>query len=380
VNGVIDSQALRAEFPALAHWTYLNTAGAPPLSRRAAEQGQRFYAEMLADGDLPWERWLAEMEQVRGRAAALLKAESREVAFTASASHAFTLIAPLLGPPAHIVAMQDEYPSATLPFLQYGDRVTFVPSRDDGVIPIEDVERAITAETRAVVTSTVMYRTGFRQDVGTLSERCRARRVRLVVDASQSLGAFPLDVTRDGIDALGCSGYKWLMAGYGIGLLCVRHELLRRAPGPVAGWFSARDPDGFVNDRLDLKPSAGVFEVGSPHFAGIFALGGALDLLEEFDAAAIESRIHDLTDYLHRALDEHGFAIASPRAREQRAGITIIRMADAAAIVTRLAAQGVVVAARGAGIRVSLHFFNVEAEIDRLITALTAYREGTLQR
>jgi selenocysteine lyase/cysteine desulfurase len=315
------------------------------------------------------------MEAIRRRAAALLKADSGEVAFTASASHAFTLIAPLLGSPSHIVAMQDEYPSATLPFLQYGDRATFVPSRADGVIPIDDIEAAITAETRAVVTSTVMYRTGFRQDVGALSARCRARGVRLVVDASQSLGAFPIDVTGDGIDALACSGYKWLTAGYGIGLLCVRRDLLRHAPGPVAGWFSARDPDGFVNDRLDLKPSAGVFEVGSPHFAGIFALGGALDLLEELEPAAIEARIHDLTDYLHRALDAHGFAIASPRPREQRAGITIIRMPDAAQVVTRLAAAGVIVAARGAGIRVSLHFFNVEADVDRLIAVLTADSE-----
>jgi cysteine desulfurase / selenocysteine lyase len=375
----VDWAALRdAEFPSLHRWTYLNAAGAPPMSRCAAADGQRYYAEMADAGDLPWERWLGEIEDVRRLAASLLNAAPDEIAFTVSASHAFSLIAPLLGPPAHVVMMEDEYPSATLPFLRHGDRATFVAARPDGVIPVDDVEAAIRADTRAVVTSTVMFRTGFRQDLRTLSARCRARGVPLVVDASQSLGAFPLDVEGDGIDLLGCSGYKWLMAGYGIGVLYVQRLLLQRAGSPVAGWFSQRDPDAFVHDRLDLKLSAGALEVGSPHFAGIFALGGALRLLTQIGGEAIAGRIHDLTDYLHRALDAADFTIASPRARDQRAGITIVRTPDAAAAVSRLAAQGIIVAARGAGLRVSVHVFNNEADIDRLVAALVALRKAEL--
>jgi selenocysteine lyase/cysteine desulfurase len=197
-----------------------------------------------------------------------------------------------------------------------------------------------------------------------------------VVDASQSLGAFRLDVAADGIDALACSGYKWLAAGFGIGILYVSRALLHATASPVAGWFSARDPDGFVHDRLELKASAGVFEVGSPHFAGIFALGGALDWREGLDPAAMEARIHALTDYLHCALDAHGFTIASPRAREHRAGITIVAWREAADAVSRLAQAGIIVAARGAGLRVSLHVFNSEADVDHLMAALIALRQG----
>jgi selenocysteine lyase/cysteine desulfurase len=365
---------IRAEFPWLARYTYLNAAGAPPMCRRAADAAQSFLAEMAAEGDLPWDRWLARMEHVRRQTAALLHAAPEDVAFTASASHGLSLLAPMLAP-GHVVLMDDEYPSATLPFLNAGHDVTFVHAGAGGAIALDDIAGAIREDTRAVVTSTVMFRTGFRQDLPALSARCRARGVRLIVDGSQSLGAFDLDVERDGIDALASSGYKWLMAGYSIGLLYVRPDLRRGARAPAAGWFSQRDPDAFVHDRLDLKTTAGALEVGSPQFAGIFAVGGALELREQLGPAAIEERVQHLTRHLHEALDRGGFDIASPRSPEQRAGITIVRMAAAARVVATLLEAGIVVAARGAGIRVSPHVYNGEADLDRLVAALAAVRD-----
>jgi cysteine desulfurase/selenocysteine lyase len=373
---MIDWLAVRAEFPAASRYTYLNSAAAPPISRRAATEAERYYREMLREGDLRWMAWNEQVETVRARAAALLNADPDEVAFTFSSSHAFSLLAPLLGPPAHIVAMRDEFPSGTLPFLQYGDEITFVESRADSTIALEDIEAAITERTRAVVSSSVMYATGFRQDLAGLGDICRRRGVRLLVDATQSIGVSPIDVKAERIDALAFSGYKWTMAGYGIGVMYVSRELLRGGRVPVAGWWSARDPETVINDRLDLKNTAAVFEVGCPHFAGIFALGGSLELLAELGPRAIEQRVAELTDYLHERLSSAGFEIASPRERTRRAGITIVKMDSAQSVVDRLAQAGIIVAARGAGVRAAMHIFNVERDADRFVTALQALRRG----
>jgi selenocysteine lyase/cysteine desulfurase len=371
-----DWLAVRAEFPAASRYTYLNTAGAPPVSRRAASEAQRYYREMLEEGDLRWPQWLEQVEVVRARAAALINAHPDEIAFTFSSSHAFTLLAQLVGPPAHIVAMRDEFPSSTIPFLQHGDELTFVHARADSTVALEDIEAAITPRTRAVVSSSVMYATGFRQDLSALAAVCRRRGVRLLVDATQSIGVVPIDVKADPVDALVFSGYKWTMAGYGIGVMYVARELLQSARVPVAGWWSARDPEAVINDRLDLKPTAAVFEVGCPHFAGIFALGGSLDLLAELGAGAVQERVTELTDYLHERLAAAGFEIASPREKARRAGITIVGSERAAEIVAALAQAGIVVSARGAGIRVSVHVFNVERDVDRFVGALQALRRG----
>jgi selenocysteine lyase/cysteine desulfurase len=373
---VIDWAAVRAEFPAAMRYTYLNAAGAPPVSRRAASEATRFYREMLEAGDLPWPAWLEQVEAVRRRVAALLGSDAGEVAFTVSTSHAFTLLAPLLGPPAHVVTMRDEFPSSTLPWLQLGWELTFVESGPEGAIALDDIERAMTPATRAVVTSSVMYATGFRQDLRTLGARCRRRGVRLIVDATQSVGVAPIDVRADGIDALAFSGYKWTAAGYGVGALYVSRELLRGSRSPVAGWWSARDPEAVINDRLDLKDSAAVFEVGCPHFAGIFALGGSLELLAELGQPAVEARVGELTEYLHERVSAAGFTIASPRDRARRAGITILRVDGAAAWVDALARAGIIVSPRGAGIRVALHVFNNEADVDRLVEALSQLRRA----
>jgi selenocysteine lyase/cysteine desulfurase len=191
-----------------------------------------------------------------------------------------------------------------------------------------------------------------------------------VVDATQGMGVFPIDVVASGIDFLVFSGYKWAQAGYGVGGLYVAPRFLNTSSFPVAGWWSVRDPEAVINDRLDLKQTAAALEVGCPHFAGIFALGGALSLFEKIGAVQIEQRIHELTDYLHQRLDEEGVRVASPRMRDQRSGITIIEMREAPDVVKSLAEKKIVVSARGEGLRVSLHVFNNFDDIDQLVTAL----------
>ena len=375
-----DWSAVRAEYPAASRYTYLNSAGAPPVSRRAAAEARRYYDEMMAEGDLRWPAWLEQMEVVRARVARLVSADPAEIAFVFSSSHGFTLLAQLLGPPAHIVAMADEFPSSTLPFLTYGDEVTFVRSSGDGVITLDAIEAAITPRTRAVVSSSVMYATGFRQDLTGLGALCRRRGVPLLVDATQSAGVIPIDVQRDAIDALVFSGYKWTTSGYGVAAMYVSRALMRRGRTPLAGWWSARDPEAVINDRLDLKATAAVFEVGCPHFAGIFALGGSLALFDEIGQAAIQERIEALTDYLHQRALTAGLEIASPRERSRRAGITIVRVEHAAAVVEALGRAGIVVSPRGAGVRIAVHIFNNEVDVDRAVDAIHAIVSTTQPR
>ncbi len=248
--------------------------------------------------------------------------------------------------------------------------VHFVRSRDRGVVDVDDIQRSITNETRVLGTSYVQFATGFRHDLVALGRLCRERNLVFVVDATQGMGVFPIDVVNSGIDFLVFSGYKWAQAGYGVGGLYVAPRFLNPTAFPVAGWWSARDPEAVVNDRLDLKETAAALEVGCPHFAGIFALGAALTLFEEIGKSRIEERIHELTDYLHQRLQAARFNIASPLNRDHRSGITIVEMRNAPDVVKRLAERKIIVSARGKGLRVSVHIFNNFDDIDRLIAGL----------
>src|SRR5437763_3567887 len=366
----MDWSQIRALFPAALRYTYLNTAAAPPLSLLAAREGKRYYDEMADHGDVAWDSWLCQTEQIREKLASFVHADARSIAFTYSTSHGMNLIAGILDHCGDVLCPADEFPSCTLPWLQQRYQVHFVPSRDRGVIDLADVQRSITAETRVLVTSYVQFATGFRQDLVALGRLCRERDLIFVVDATQGMGVFPINVVDSGIDFLVFSGYKWAQAGYGVGGLYVALRFLNPTSFPVAGWWSARDPEAAINDRLHLKQTAAALEVGCPHFAGIFALGAALDLFETVGRDRIEERIHELTDYLHKGLEAEGLKIASPLQREQRSGITIVEMEDPQEIVKHLAEDRIIVSARGKGLRVSVHIFNNCDDIDRLLAAL----------
>jgi len=366
----MDWSQIRALFPAAERYTYLNTAAAPPISLLAAREGKRYYDEMAEHADVAWDRWLSQVEEVREKLAKFLHAEPRSIAFTYSTSHGMNLIAGILQHCGDVLCPADEFPSCTLPWLQQRYRVHFVRSRDCGVIDLEDVQRSITAKTRILVASYVQFATGFRQGLVSMGRLCRERKLIFVVDATQGMGVFPIDVVASNIDFLVFSGYKWAQAGYGVGGLYIAPRFLNTNSLPVAGWWSVRDPEAVINDRLDLKETAAALEVGCPHFAGIFALGGALALFEKIGAVQIEQRIHQLTDYLHQRLDKEGLKIASPRIRDQRSGITIIEMRNAPEVVKSLAEKKIIVSARGKGLRVSVHVFNNFDDIDHLVAAL----------
>jgi cysteine desulfurase/selenocysteine lyase len=361
---------IRALFPASEQYTYLNTAAAPPLSILAAREGKRYYDEMAQHGDVAWDSWLSKIEQIREKLANFINADTRSIAFTYSTSHGMNLIAGILDHCGDVLCPADEFPSGTLPWLQQRYRVHFVRSRDCGVVDVNDIQRGITTETRVLVTSYVQFATGFRHDLVALGRLCHERNLIFVVDATQGMGVFPIDVVNSGIDFLVFSGYKWAQAGYGVGGLYVASRFLHSTSFPVAGWWSVRDPEAVVNDRLYLKESAAALEVGCPHFAGIFALGAALSLFEEIGKSRIEERVHELTDYLHHQLEAERFTIASPLKREQRSGITIVEMRNAPDVVKRLAEKKIIVSARGKGLRVSVHIFNNLDDIDRLIGTL----------
>lgn len=379
---MIDWQAIRRRFPAVERRVYLDTAGGAPVSRRAAEAGRRYYELSLQDGDLHWDAWLEQIDRIRARVARLIGADADEIAFVGNTSSALGLAAHMLADRGGVLTVKEEFPSCTLPWLQLGHDVVFVDRRRDGTVTVANLEEGLarlppTGRCRdlgVLAVSFVQFRSGFRFDLGELGDFCATHELELVVDATQGLGAFPVDAGGAGVGFLASSGYKWLAAGYGVAILYVRAGLLERLAFPVAGWRSARDPDELVWDELDQTHRAAGLEQGHPPFAGVFALGGALELVEEIGVAAISGRILELMDHLHESLAEAGFAVLSTADPRYMSGICVVEVDRPVQAVEELAERDIVVSSRGRGIRVSVHHYNDHDDIARLLEALAAIR------
>lgn len=368
----MDWTAYRRLFPALERWVYLNTSGGSAVSARAAAAGRQYFDEIERDGDTPWEQWLARTEGVRARVASLLHCDSSEVALVSSASLAMNLVCQLMGEAGGVLASRQEFPSNTLPWMQRSHRVTFLPVGDDGAVDLQAARRAVTPEMKYFVASHVQYHTGFRHDLEELAAFCSRHALTLILDVTQSAGVYPLDVRRHRIPALFFSSYKFVAAGYGVAALYVNREMFRTRRLPMVGWRSARDPHAMIEDRLELADTVSALELGHPNFPAIFALGAALELLDEIGIERIQQRIEFLTDLLHQRLRSAGLHIASCTDAGHRSPITLIELPSAGSAAQRLRQQGIFVDSHHSRLRVSLHFYNNESDIERFIWALRA--------
>jgi selenocysteine lyase/cysteine desulfurase len=193
-----------------------------------------------------------------------------------------------------------------------------------------------------------------------------------VVNASQAAGAFEIDVKRMNIDALCTTGHKWMRSGYGSGFVYLRRELQAASHPRAIGWLSVQDPYAMRNNEIHLRHTLSArSEPGCPHFAGIFALGASIQMIQSLGPASIEARVLELNRRLTARLTEAGWNVLSPLQNEDhRSAETLVAARNPEQVVSKLALQKVFVTEKPEGFRIATDFFNNEDDIERLIDAL----------
>src|SRR5207302_8280876 len=166
-----------------------------------------------------------------------------------------------------VISSELEFPVTTLPWMHRRIPVHLLPAVA-GEVRLEKIREAMTSRTGVIALSHVQFSNGFRMNLDELGELKRDHV--LVVNASQSAGAFAIDVKRMRIDALCATGHKWLLAGYGSGFVYLRRELLDQSLPRSLGWLRAEAPFEMRTDEFRPRHDAAErVERASPHFAGI---------------------------------------------------------------------------------------------------------------
>lgn len=366
---MINWDDVRAQFPVTAKSVYLNTAAAGPLAQSTAKAGAFYYEQMMNDGDVHWDEWLAQREEVRARVAAFINAEPEEIGFTTNTSAGMNLIVDALEKHGEVISCDLEFPVTTIPWMHRRIPVHIVKSVE-GVARPDDLRAAMNTRTGILSMSYVQYSNGFRSDLEELAS-IKGRHA-LVVNASQAAGAFEIDVKRMKIDGLCATGHKWMLSGYGSGFVYISKELLAASRPREIGWLSVQDPYGDRNNEVHLRHDVSArAELGCPPFAGIFALGASIEMMQSIGTANIEARALELNRKLTARLDEIGWKVLSPLVNEKfRSAETLVAAENPAQVVNHLASQKILVTQKPQGIRVATHFFNNEEDIERLVEAL----------
>ena len=362
---------IREQFPVTKNKVFLNHAAQSPLPKPVADAVRKFAEDFSNFGttSIEWN------DGGKPFFAKLIGAKPEEIAFVENTSTGLNIAANVLHypPGSKIVTTDLEYPSVVYPWLRknLGVKVHYVKNVD-GKILLEDVEKAVDDKTVAVALSHVEYVNGFRHDLRALSEIAHKHGAYLIVDAIQSAGAMQIDVKRDDVDFLATACYKWLLSPPGAGYLYVKDELIEKFEPPFVGWASVK-PEVFETIdfwdiwSLKLSETASRFEVGSPSFISLAGATEALKMLLNIGIENVERKIAKLTDHLIEAVKNLGLELQTPEESQCRSGIVNFKIGKPQEVAKMLSRKEIVISARANGLRVSPHFYNTEAEIDKLI-------------
>ena len=362
--------SIRKQFPVTNNSVYLNTAAAGPLAESTARAGVEYYEKMMNDGDLHWDDWLERREAIRAEVARFINAEPDEIGFTTNTSSGMNVIIDALEKHGEVVSCDLEFPVTTIPWMHRRIPVHLVKSVE-GVVDPDHLRSAMNTRTGIISMSYVQFSNGFRSNLEEIAS-IKGRHA-LVVNASQAAGVFEIDVKRMKIDALCTTGHKWMRSGYGSGFVYLSRELQAASHPRAIGWLSVQDPYAMRNNEVHLRHALSArSEPGCPHFAGIFALGASVELMQSIGPANIEARSLELNRRLTTRLSEAGWRVLSPLKEEQyRSAETLVAAENPAELVKKLATKKVYVTEKPEGFRVSTDFFNNEDDIERLIKALS---------
>ena len=365
----MDWDAVRREFPAIAHWTYLNTATIGQLPRRATDAVACHFArrDELACGDFL--AWYDDADRIRAKIARLIHCTPQDVAFVPNASSALGLLLAGLNwlPGDQILTLEHEFPNNL-----YAPGLLGRFGVETIACPWDRFYDSVNAKTRLAILSSVNYTTGFAPPLAEVAEFLRARGVLLFVDGTQSVGALRFDAMRVQPDMLAVHGYKWLISPEGAAFFYIAPQLRERLQPNVVGWRTHRDwrnVDNLHHGTPELISSAEKYEGGGLSFALLYGLEASLDLILEIGPDVIELRVMDLAAQARRMLRELGATVADCASPILAARF---EQHDVSALARMLREQRVLVAARRGLLRVSPHLYNNEQDLEVFERALRA--------
>ncbi len=365
--------------------TWLNCGHQGALPRIAAHEAREAVDRKVAPYELTPERFNGIPARLKSALARLVGASIDEIVLGNSASYGLHLFAN--GIPwrqgDEVIVVEGDFPSNILPWLRLEERgVRIHRLRPHNALPEPDELRlAITPRTRLFCTSWVHSFFGFTADLYGLGSVCKENGVTFVVNASQALGARPLDVRTVPVDAVISVGFKWLCGPYGTGFCWIKPDLLKSLQYNQAYWLTQMTASDLERGNSDVsvpKESTGAhtYDVfGTANFFNFKSWAASIEYLLEQSIDRIAIYDQGLVGQFIQGLDLTKYDLLSPLASPQRSTLVCISHRDSERndeIETKLQKARIHVAYRKGKLRISPHLYNTSADIEKALAVFNA--------
>ncbi len=372
----MQSQRHLFQLPADVH--YFNGAYMSPLLRSVEEAGIRGMIRKRNPTQITAADFFEEAEVVKKLFGRLIHGQPEQVAIIPSVSYGLESVVRNLptnhGSKAIIVA--DDFPSDYYTIRRWcathGKQLIVIhpPQTREGRGQQwnQRLLEAIDTDTAAVIMSSIHWTDGTVFHLKEIGQQCRAMNAKFIVDGSQSVGARPLDVEACNIDALVCTGYKWLLGPYAIGAAWYHEDFNYGQPIEEA-WVNrdnARDFTSLTQYSAGYTPGAGRYNVGEyGNFILLPMFRTALEQVLEWQVEAIEQYCLKMSNALAAHLTQLGFWVEDEGARSAHMfGALLPPGRDAASFFERLNKHNIFVSRRGVAVRISTHVYIEEKDVE----------------
>jgi kynureninase len=365
----------RDRFPIVASTTYLINHSLGAMPAEAAARLQLFSHEWATRGARAWgEGWWDTPLQVGDLLGSIIGAAPGTTVMhqNVTVAEAIVLSCFDLKPPRNRIVFEE----GLFPSVRYVQQAWSRFGAD--VVVCEDAEAVIDAideRTLLVPVSHVLYKTGEIQPVERIVARAREAGAYVCLDAYQSAGTVPLDVSELGIEFCVGGSVKWLCGGPGAGWLYVRPDMAERLEPAFAGWQAHAQPFAF-EPEMRYADGAARFLTGTPAVPSLYAASAGYEILAEIGVDRIRENSMRQTALLVDLIDAAGFELTSPRDPAVRGGSVVFRVQDFQAVHAELAAREIICDYRpDAGIRFGPHFFTTDDELRFAVSQVTEILE-----
>ena len=392
----MDVARLREQIPVCQRMVYMNTGWSGPSPRPVVEAIKGWLDYEMEQGPTTSEVYESGRKiqaQAKDEAALLLNASPEDICLTDNTTHGLNIV--INGLPWHsgdeIISFDLEHSSVLIPGyyqqLRHGAVMKVLPIATDESweVILGKIEQALTPHTRLVFLSHIQYSCGLRMPVKQIRDLVKDRGILLLVDGAQTAGHIPLDMKDLDCDFYSIPGHKWLLGSEGTGALYIRKEMIPQVEPVHVAWRAAMPH----NDPYRFEPvasSTDKFLITSTSFALRAGMLEAMRFIREVGVSEIEARNLKLAALLKSSLGEvPGVKVLSPMDGGASSGLVSFTIdgVDPTVAVSQLWEKHKVVArsvAFPSCIRVSLHFFNTEEEVDTVVEVVRRLASGAVQR
>ena len=363
------------DFPSANNFTYLNTANVGLMHKNAEKEINKWVEDLAKNGSNNFNE-IAEQNvflNLHTSAAKLINTNPKNIAAGSSATELLSSLAwaimPLKG--QNIVSTNIVFPSTVYPWMRIASSTECevrLSKEKNNFINTQSIIDLIDKNTSVVCISHVEYSNGQVFDLDLLSNAAKKHNALLIIDATQSAGAIPIDVKKTPIDAIVCGAYKWLCGPFGAAFMYVTPELSNKLEPGLVGFRSHKNMWELDASRVDYPNSAEKFEFSTMAFGCALGLAKSIHYLADIGVEDIFKYNRALADTLVDNLRSKSAVITSPDNKGRSSIVTAyFKKKDSNKIVEQLKKRKVYVSKRGESIRFSPHLYNTIGDIENAI-------------